>query len=513
MLIHQLLQDGRHSKPAIIFEGAVLSYAELDDLANQFAHLFGELRLDIGDRVSLLIGNEPLVVASYFGLFKAGLIANPINNRLTASEVSFVLEHAQARVLITTPEFLPLALQAIAELANPPRIVLLGAHADAALPADVVSEQDLYRQKRTPRLVEGLTEQTPILLIYTSGTTGRPKGVLLSHANVWADGVALSQGFRVTSDHVALCFMPLFHCNALIVSHISTFIGHGTIVLCRKFSAREHWRLVADHNVTSFSAPPTVLAILLEREAEARDARIKLDFVKTGSAPLTVELATRFENRFGKDILIEGWGLTECTATSTLNPLYAGGRRKIGSVGQALAGQTIAVVDDQGRFLPPHTTGELVIQSPTMMLGYFRDEEATRRTIIDGWLHTGDLGRMDEEGYVFLVGRKKEIIIRGGENVSPLEIEEVMCRHPSVRDVAVGGLPDRIWGEVVVACVVANGTASEQELIAHCRENLADFKVPVKIAIVDELPRNATGKILRRDLAQFFQSGAKEMAS
>src|SRR5699024_2959811 len=138
MLIHQLLQDGRHSKPAIIFEGAVLSYAELDDLANQFAHLFGELRLDIGDRVSLLIGNEPLVVASYFGLFKAGLIANPINNRLTASEVSFVLEHAQARVLITTPEFLPLALQAIAELANPPRIVLLGAHADAALPADVV---------------------------------------------------------------------------------------------------------------------------------------------------------------------------------------------------------------------------------------------------------------------------------------------------------------------------------------------------------------------------------------
>jgi long-chain acyl-CoA synthetase len=148
-----------------------------------------------------------------------------------------------------------------------------------------------------------------------------------------------------------------------------------------------------------------------------------------------------------------------------------------------------------------------------MMLGYFRDEEATRKTIVDGWLHTGDLGRMDQEGYVFLVGRKKEIIIRGGENVSPLEIEEVLCRHPSVRDVAVGGLPDRIWGEVVVACVVANGTASEQELIGYCRENLADFKVPVKIALVDELPRNATGKILRRNLVQFFQPEAKEMAS
>lgn len=513
MLIHQLLQDARDSKPAIIFEGKTLSYAELDDLANQFAHLFGELRLEVGDRVSLLIGNEPLVVAAYFGLFKTGLIANPINNRLTAHEVTFVLDHSQASALITTPEYLPLAQEAIAGLTHKPRLILLGADASVPLAVNVFSELDLYRQKRVPRFVDGITEQLPILLIYTSGTTGRPKGVLLSHANVWADGLALSQGFRMGPDHVALCFMPLFHCNALIVSHISAFIGHGTIVLCRKFSAREHWRLVADYNVSSFSAPPTVLAILLEREAEARDARIKLDFVKTGSAPLTVELATRFENRFGKDILIEGWGLTECTATSTLNPLVAGGRRKIGSVGQALAGQEIAVVDAQGNFLPPESAGELVIRSPTMMIGYFRDEEATRKTIVDGWLHTGDLGRMDREGYVFLVGRKKEIIIRGGENVSPLEIEEVLCRHPSVRDVAVGGLPDRIWGEVVVACVVPNGSASEQELVAYCRENLADFKVPVRIAIVDELPRNATGKILRRNLAQFFQPEAKEMAS
>ena len=513
MLIHQLLQDARDLRPAIIFEGETLSYAALDDLANQFAHLFGEMRLDVGDRVSLLIGNEPLVVAAYFGLFKTGLIANPINNRLTAHEVTFVLEHSQARVLITTPEYLSLAQEAIAGLTHQPRIVLLGADAGVALPVDVFSERDLRRQKHTPRHIDGINEQTPILLIYTSGTTGRPKGVLLSHANVWADGLALSQGFRMGPDHVALCFMPLFHCNALIVSHISAFIGHGTIVLCRKFSAREHWRLVADHNVNSFSAPPTVLAILLEREAEARDARIKLDFVKTGSAPLTVELATRFENRFGKDILIEGWGLTECTATSTLFLFFVGGRRKIGSVGQALAGQEIAVVDEQGRFLPPESTGELVIRSPTMMLGYFRDEEATRKAVVDGWPHTGDLCRMDQEGYVFLVGRKKEIIIRGGENVSPLEIEEVLCRHPSVRDVAVGGLPDRIWGEVVVACVVANGAASEQELIGYCREHLADFKVPVKIALVEELPRNATGKILRRDLAQFFQPEAKEMAS
>ena len=505
MLIGELLAASRDDRAAIIFEGRPMSYSELDDLANQFAHLFGHLRLETGDRVSLLVGNEPLVVAAYFGMFKSGVIANPINNRLTAEEAAFVLGHSGAKLVITTPEYLPLAVEATAGLEHKPAILLLGADPAGATPAPVLRDALLFSQPRTPRQVEGLNETTPILLIYTSGTTGRPKGVLLSHAAVWADGLALSQGFRLDDSHVALCFMPLFHCNALIVSHLAGFIAHSTIVLCRKFSAREHWRLVADHGVKSFSAPPTVLAILLEREAEARDAGVKLDFVKTGSAPLTIELATRFERRFGQDILVEGWGLTEGTATSTLNPLYVGGRRKIGSVGQALPGQEIAAFDEAGRRLAADQVGELSIKSPTLMLGYFRDEEATRKALVDGWLRTGDLGRVDADGHVFLVGRKKEIIIRGGENISPLEVEEVICRHPAVRDVAVGGMPDRIWGEIVVACVVPSGEVTAEEIIGHCRDNLADFKVPVRVAFAEDLPRNATGKILRRNLNAMFQ--------
>jgi acyl-CoA synthetase (AMP-forming)/AMP-acid ligase II len=511
MLIGELLASSRDDKPAIIFEGRPISYSELDDLSNQFAHLFCHLRLETGDPVSLLIGNEPLVVAAYFGMFKAGMIANPINNRLTADEAAYVLGHSGAKLIITTPEYLHLAVEAIERLAEKPRILLLGASATGATPAPVIHDAELFAQPRTPRRVDGLTEKTPILLIYTSGTTGRPKGVLLSHANVWADGLALSQGFRLDESHVALCFMPLFHCNALIVSHLAGFVAHSTIVLCRKFSAREHWRLVADHGVKSFSAPPTVLAILLEREAEARAAGMKLDFVKTGSAPLTVELATRFEKRFGQDILIEGWGLTEGTATSTLNPLYAGGRRKLGSVGQALPGQEVAAFDHLGRKLGPDQVGELSIKSPTLMLGYYKDEAATEKALVDGWLRTGDLGRVDADGHVFLVGRKKEIIIRGGENVSPLEVEEVICRHPAVRDVAVGGMPDRIWGEIVVACIVPSRDVTEEEILGYCRDNLADFKAPSRIAFVDELPRNATGKILRRNLNALFQpEGAQQ---
>lgn len=504
MLIGQLLEENRTVHPAIIFEGKSYSYRELDDIANQFAHLFGQLRLDFGDRVSLLIGNEPLVVAAYFGMFKTGLIANPINNRLTSEEVAYVLGHSGARLIVTTPEYLPLAISAIESLTIKPLLLVLGAATGIASPVHMLTDADLFSQPRTSRRVGGITQDTPILLIYTSGTTGRPKGVLLSHANVWADGSALSRGFRLTPDHVTLCMMPLFHCNALIVSHISSFIARSTVVLVRKFSAREHWRLVMDHNVRSFSAPPTVLAILLEREAEVRNVNIHLEFVKTGSAPLSGELAARFEERFGKDILIEGWGLTEGTATSTLNPLYAGGKRRAGSVGQALPGQEIRVFDEKGHSLPVGSVGELVIKSPTVMLRYFRDDEATAKTIVNGWLHTGDMGRLDEDGYVYLVGRKKEIVIRGGENISPLEVEDVISRHPAVRDVAVSGMPDRIWGEVVVACVVPSQPISESELIAFCREHLADFKVPVRIAFAEKLPRNATGKVVRRSLAQFF---------
>lgn len=503
MLIHELISAHRDAKPAIFFEGATISYADLDDLANRFAHLFGALRLEVGDRVSMLMGNEPLTVAAYFGLFKTGIIANPINNRLSATEIEYILNHAGSKLLLTTPEFLPLAVESCQRLAEKPQILLLGGEAPAA-PLPVLLEKFLYEQPVTARRVDGITGQTAAALIYTSGTTGRPKGVLLTHKNILTDAGMLAHGFRLKADHVTLCFMPLFHCNALIVSHLSSFTVHSSVVLCRKFSATQHWKLVADHGVKSFSAPPTVLAILLEREAEVRGLDIKLDYVKTGSAPLTVELAERFEKRFGRDLLIEGWGLTEGTATSTLNPMFAGGPRKIGSVGQAMPGQEIRVFGEDGRDLPAGQVGELVIRSETLMQGYFRDPEATAKTIKNGWLHTGDLGRMDKDGYVYLVGRKKEIIIRGGENISPLEVEEIIFRHPAVRDVAVGGMPDRIWGEVVVACVVPAYEVTSETLTEHCRKHLADFKIPVRFAFTDELPRNATGKVLRRQLSELF---------
>ncbi len=503
MLLGELLSSNRSSRPAIVFEGQTLSYADLDDLSNRFAHLFARLDLAAGDRVSMLMGNEPLVVAAYFGMFKSGQIANPINNRLTAEEVAYILGHAGSKLLITTPEFLETACDAAGRLEEPPAILCMG---EPAAPASMplLAGRLLFEQPVTPLQRGADDENASVLLIYTSGTTGRPKGVLLTHANVLADARALSEGFGLTPEHTTLCFMPLFHCNALIVSHMSSFVAGGTVVLCRRFSASRHWDLVKTHNVNSFSAPPTVLAILLEREAEVRGHDIRLDYVKVGSAPLTLDLAERFEQRFGRGILVEGWGLTEATATNTLIRAGVGGTRKVGSVGIALPGHEIGVVDENGRPVPTGQSGELVIRGPTVMKEYFRDPEATARAVVNGSLHTGDLGYMDDEGYVFLVGRKKEMIIRGGENISPLEVEEVLTRHPAVLEVAVAGLPDRIWGETVAACIVRNGTVSEDELIAFCSTRLAAFKVPAKIAFVEALPRNAIGKVLRRSLGQHF---------
>jgi long-chain acyl-CoA synthetase len=277
----------------------------------------------------------------------------------------------------------------------------------------------------------------------------------------------------------------------------------ATVVLRKRFSATQFWAQCREARANTTSVSPTILAMLLEHEASAPAAsEIRLDFIKVASAPTPPELAQRFEKRFGEGLLLETYGLTETTAINVMNPLR--GPRKHGSIGRPLAPQEARVVDGDGAPMPQGEVGEIEIRGATLMKEYFRDPANTTKAMRNGWLRSGDLARIDEDGFIFIVGRSKEMILRGGENISPLEIEEVAVRHPAVREAAAVGVPDRIWGETVGLAVVARTPVTEGELVEFCKAHLSPFKVPQRVVFVEELPRNAVGKITRNALRSAF---------
>lgn len=492
-----LLDGTRGDARAVEFEGAAWSYAELDRRANRFAHWSRSIGLRHGDRVSLLVGNEPALVAAYFGAFRAGVIANPVNTRLTPAEIAYVLNHAGSACVIVSAELMPAFDATRALLDEAPQVLAL-AH-DAAVAACDDGP------------VSGGRSNTGdgALLIYTSGTTGKPKGVLLTHGNVVSAARIVARAFEMSPADRTMCVMPLFHTNALMFSHLPFLHAGATVLLRRRFSATTFWSDCRASRANSASASPTILALLLAHEAKGPPCgETGLKYIKVASAPTPVELAERFEARFGRGLLLETFGLTETTAITTMNPLHA--PRKFGSIGQVVPPQELRIVDDEGHALAADRPGEIAIAGPTVMREYFRDPENTQRALRGRWFHSGDLARMDAEGFVFIVGRKKEMILRGGENISPLEVEQIAQMHPSVREAAALGLPDPIWGEVVGLCVVADTPITSDEMVAFCRGHLSAFKVPERIAFVDALPRNAMGKVVRARLRQAFEPAMKE---
>jgi acyl-CoA synthetase (AMP-forming)/AMP-acid ligase II len=476
------------SRTAIEAEDRAWTYGEIDALADRFAASFTAEGLQPGDRASFFCANEAALVAAYFGAFRARVVANPINNRLLPEEAAYILDHAGSRCVVVSDEFVPVIEKAMAMLASPPAVLKLSTSLPPALP---------WEGRRT-----GAADD-PALLIYTSGTTGKPKGVLLTQANVMAGLEAVSRHFEMKPTDRSYCVMPLFHTNGLMFSTLPYLMAGATVILRKRFSASGFWPQIREARANIASVSPTILAMLLEHEASAPPAaEIELDFIKVASAPTPVELAERFEARFGRGLLLETFGLTETTAINVTNPLR--GKRKFGSIGQALPPQEARVVDDAGDVVPTDAIGELEIRGPTVMKEYFRDPENTLRARHGEWLRTGDVARVDAEGFIFIVGRSKEMILRGGENISPLEIEEVAVRHPAVREAAAVGVPDRIWGEAVGLCVVARHPVSEADVVEFCRAHLSAYKVPHRVVFVEELPRNAVGKVTRNALRRAF---------
>jgi long-chain acyl-CoA synthetase len=486
-------------EPALLFDDSIYTYADLEVHSNRVAHALIGLGVKPGDIICQVIGSRPELIINLFGIIKCGAVYAPLNPSLTERELAAQLTDCQASMVIADDE---LVGQKIA--------VAVG-----ALPqCRVLSVTDLSAYDKDMPHSAPLRSLDPdglAVLCYTSGTSGRSKGVQLSHRNVLMNARQVRDRTGVSPADRLLVIMPIFHANGLCNQVVVPFLAGASIVLRRRFVLEEFWPAVVRYQPTYFTAVPTILARLLDGpEPPPRTQWSSLRFARTGAAPLSVEVQRRFEERFGLPVIIS-YGLSEATCTVTMNPPILKSR-KLGSVGMALDGLNVRVLGSNGTEQPIGTVGEIVTEGPSVMLGYLGLPKETAEAIRDGWLRTGDLGYLDQDGYLFLTDRKKDLIIRGGENISPREVEEVLYSHATVAEAAVLGLPDPIYGEQVIAFVVLRDVSRSQadvveELLAYCRARLARFKVPAQINVLHDMPRNAVGKIAKQELGARSTSG------
>ncbi|MEU3782801.1 AMP-binding protein [Streptomyces sp900129855] len=429
-----------------------------------------------GDVVALKLTNRVEFVLLLFAAWRLGATVTPVNPSMTNAEVDRQLKDSGARLLVVE--------DGSAAVAQGVAVLSVGA---------------LYEGTVEPDQAPLLDPATLALLIYTSGTTGVPKGVMLDHGNIDAMVEMGRQALEVGPADRCLLILPLFHVNGIVVSVLMPLLVGASVVIAGRFDPRTFFDLVERERPSFFSAVPTIYSMLAALPDEVRPDTSSLRFGVCGAAPASAELLTRFEARYGFP-LVEGYGLSEGTCGSTINPVA--GPRRAGTVGLPFPGQEIRIVGADGVEVAPGGDGEVVVRGANVMRGYLGRPDETAKVIVNGWLHTGDVGHLDADGYLTLVGRSKDVIIRGGENIYPKEIEDVLAGDPSVLEAAVIGVPDQKWGEVVVAYVQPRpGSAVDVEALkALCTRSLTGYKRPTAFFVVEAIPKNAVGKIDKTSL-------------
>ena len=491
-MILELLANGSPSHTAVAVSGGGprVTYDQLRRQVDALSAQLNQLGLGRGDRIASALPNGLETIVSFLAASTVGTAA-PLNPAYRRDEFKFYLDDTNARALIVPPKDSDEARDAAGD-------ELLVIEADLTGGGQVRFSS--ANNRKAARTFDSPQPDDTALVLHTSGTTSRPKRVPLSHQNLMTSARNVAATYQLTPDDVSLCVMPLFHVHGLVASTLATLATGGTVVVPPRFNPLSFWSTVREYGVSWYSAVPTIHQVLLTRAKSGTrpSGAENLRFIRSCSAALAPQTMADIEERFGVPIL-EAYGMTEAAHQMASNPLPPD-PRKPGSVGRGTAVE-IAILDEAGELLPSGATGEVSIKGVNVFCGYEGNAEANASSFSNGWFRTGDQGYLDNMGYLVLVGRLKELINRGGEKISPREIDETLLTHPAVAEAVCFGIADRVYGEEVAAAVVLNGAATEAEVMAHCRLSLAEFKCPKVVYIVEAIPRTATGKIQRRNVA------------
>lgn len=489
------------------FKGQSVTYGELDRHLNRLVNGLYRLGIKPGDRVAFFSRNSHIYLEGLFGAAKGGFTLTTINFMVNEKELAYILHHSGAKAIIFQSEFAPLIKAVSTSCPDISHCIAYGGPVDFAISYEELLASSSEADPGTPVKDEDL-----LLLVYTSGTTGKPKGVMLSHRNVYCNAIDSATGVELTQDTVNLNVCPLYHVAASVLQTYTTFYIGGTSVTLDQFDPCEVLETIEQERVTFTFLVPTMIFRILEYPDARRYDLSSLRKVGYGAAPMPLDRLKKAIPLFGP-VLFQGYGLTESTANVVIlrpedHDLNAPEERlaRLKSCGREHSNHEIRIVDPSGQELPPGAVGEIALRSPSVMEGYWKNPEGTRDAIHNGWLHTGDMAYMDNDRYIFIVDRKNDMIISGGENIYPKEIEEVLFSHPAVLEAAVCGAPHPDWGEVPKAFVVPREgcQVSQEEIIDYCKKNLSKFKCPKEVMFLKELPKTASGKITRAGVKRLY---------
>jgi long-chain acyl-CoA synthetase len=481
-------------KPLFITDDVVVTYADYDAHGDRLAVGLAGLDVGPGDRVAVLLSNGIELLLMYLATARRGAVTVPLNPMFTPREIEYVINNSGAKVFVTSAAHAAPVLALRAQLPSLRELVVVGDAVAGAVPfARLIAPGP-------PPAPAPVDPDDVAMILYTSGTTGHPKGAMLTHAGLLdnARAVVEAVGFRETDR--SLCMLPLFHVFAIAFDYLQMMTAGGSTVILERFDAGVALRQIERHRVTVLVGVPTMFVYLFQHPDRPRRDLSSLRIADTGGGPVPAWIKTEYERQIGM-VVLESYGLTEASPVVTIE--RPGSPRRDGACGQALPGIETRVVDAGGRDVPPGELGELLVRGRNVMKGYFQMPEATRHTIVDGWLRTGDLVREDADGHVYMVDRLKHMIICGGYNIYPKEVESVLHEHPAVLECALVGVPDPVKGEIPKACIVLRdgAQATAEEIEAFCRRSLAAYKVPRVVEFMTSLPRTASGKVRKVALA------------